>query len=280
MSLRDAAAGIVEIANQHMSDLMRKMTIERGYDPRDFVVYAFGGAGPLHGGAFGRELGVQEIIYPLGNIASAFSAFGLAVSDLQTVTQISDLALAPFDPDRVNDLFTQLEEEALAQLAGGGNARDNVTLQRIFELRYKGQVHEVDTPVPGGRLDTAALERVIDDFERRYQTLYGRGSGFREAGVELVTYRVLGSTRVQDAEIGERCAADGAPAPIPTTERLYWRELGVEVETAIYRGAVAPGTSFDGPAVIRLESTTALVHPGQRATVDGFGNIRIATGRK
>src|SRR4029079_16352705 len=98
---------------------MRRMTIERGYARRDFVVYAFGGAGPLHGGAFGRELGVREIIYPLGNIASAFSAFGLAGSDLQTVTQISDLALAPFDPDRVNQLFAQLEEEAVAQLTGG-----------------------------------------------------------------------------------------------------------------------------------------------------------------
>ena len=100
MSVREAASGIIEIVNHHMSDLIRKMTIERGYDPRDFVVYGYGGAGPLHGGAFGRELGVKEVIFPLGNISSAFSALGLAVSDLTTVTQLSDLTLAPFDPTR------------------------------------------------------------------------------------------------------------------------------------------------------------------------------------
>ncbi|HZQ03085.1 MAG TPA: hydantoinase/oxoprolinase family protein [Gaiellaceae bacterium] len=276
MSVAEAAAGIVEIANQHMSDLIRKLTIERGYDPRDFVVYAFGGAGPLHGGAFGRELGVREIVYPLGNIASAFSAFGLAVSDLQTVTQISDLALAPFDPQRVNEHFERLEEEAVSQLARGAVAPESVTTQRVFELRYKGQVHQVDTPVPAGRLDAGALEAVIDDFERRYETLYGRGSGFREAGVELVTYRVLASARVQDAEISEH--ETGEPPPEPTHERLHWRELDDAVETAIYRGSLPPGTAFDGPAVIRLESTTALVHPGQRAAVDSYGNIRVTTG--
>ena len=110
MSVRDAASGIIEIATHHMSDLIRKMTIERGYDPREFVVYGFGGAGPLHGGAFGRELGVKEVIFPLGNIASAFSALGLAVSDLITVTQLSDLALAPFDATLFGEHFETLRE--------------------------------------------------------------------------------------------------------------------------------------------------------------------------
>ena len=148
MSVRDAASGIIEIATHHMSDLIRKMTIERGYDPREFVVYGFGGAGPLHGGAFGRELGVKEVIFPLGNIASAFSALGLAVSDLITVTQLSDLALAPFDAIRFGEHFEALEKEAVENLAAGGAKRSNIVLQRVVELRYKGQVHQVDTPVP------------------------------------------------------------------------------------------------------------------------------------
>jgi N-methylhydantoinase A len=120
MTVRDAASGIIEIANHHMSDLIRKMTIERGYDPRQFVVYGFGGAGPLQGGAFGRELGVKEVIFPLGNIASAFSALGLAVSDLTTVTQLSDLALAPFDATVFGKHVEALEKEAVQKLAAGG----------------------------------------------------------------------------------------------------------------------------------------------------------------
>jgi N-methylhydantoinase A len=277
MSVRDAAAGIIEIANHHMSDLMRKMTIERGYDPRDFVVYAFGGAGPLHGAAFGRELGVQEIMFPLGNIASAFSALGLAVSDVTAVTQTSDLALAPFDSARVNQLFERLEQDAAASFSNGTPPQE-IAVERILELRYKGQVHQVDTPVPAGSLGPAELERVVEEFERRYERLYGRGSGFREAGIELVNYRVLASVRVQEAAIRDESEGPAAAGPARTArEQLFWRELGETVETDVYGEGLRPGMTFDGPAVIRLEATTALLHPGQHARVDGFGNIRIGT---
>jgi N-methylhydantoinase A len=276
MSVEDAAAGIIEIANHHMSDLMRKMTVERGYDPRDFVVYAFGGAGPLHGGAFARELGVREVIFPLGNIASAFSAFGLAVSDVTTVTQLSDLELAPFDPERVNRNLEQLDGEVMAKLTTGGFAERDVNVQRIFALRYKGQVHEVDTPVGPGKVDAAALERVMDDFERRYETLYGRGSGFREAGIELVTYRVMATARVQEAEIQVQPEGDAdASRALLRREPLYWHGSG-SVDTAIYGVDLRPGMRFEGPAVVRLASTTGLVHPGDQAFVDGYGNIRIS----
>ena len=280
MSVRDAAAGIIEIANHHMSDLMRKMTIERGYDPRDFVVYGFGGAGPVHGGAFGRELGAQEIIFPLGNIASTFSALGLAVSDLTTVRQLSDLALAPFNVGVVSNHFKTLEQEAVENLKAGGAKDADISLQRIVELRYKGQVHQVDTPVPAGEITAKLLEEVIEEFERRYEKLFGRGSGFREAGIELVTYRVLGATHIQEAHLQqlEEGEADASPALLGK-ENLFWRELGDEVETAIYGNGLRPGMAFDGPAVIRFEATTALIHPGQRARIDAYGNVRITSQR-
>jgi N-methylhydantoinase A len=276
MSVQDAAAGIIEIANHHMSDLIRKMTVERGYDPRDFVVYAFGGAGPLHGSAFARELGVREVIFPLGNIASAFSAFGLAVSDVTTVTQLSDLQLAPFDPDRVNRNVQQLEEEVKAKLAVDSLGAKDVDVQRIFALRYKGQVHEVDTPVGAGRLDESDLERVMDDFERRYETLYGRGSGFRQAGIELVTYRVMATARVQDAAIERHAEGDADPSPAQLgLEELYWHGSGT-LQTDVYGTELRPGMQFRGPAVVRLAATTGLVHPGEQAVLDGYGNIRIS----
>lgn len=275
MGLQEAAAGIVEIANQHMSDLMRKMTIERGYDPRDFVVYAFGGAGPLHGGAFGRELGAPEILFPLGNVASAFSALGLAVSDLTTVAQLSDLALAPFDPGAVSANFERLEREAAASLGD-----TPASVQRVLELRYKGQVHQVDTPVPAGALDAAGLEAVMDEFERRYEALFGPGSGFREAGIELVTYRILATASAGSSELRAGDLGDSDPGDARLgSERLYWRELGGEADTAVY-GDLRPGMEFEGPAVIRLRSTTGLVHPGQRARIDEYGNVRITTSER
>ena len=280
MSVRDAASGIIEIATQHMSDLIRKMTIERGYDPRDFVVYGFRGAGPLHGGAFGRELGAKEVIFPLGNIASAFSALGLAVSDLSTVTQVSDLALAPFDVRLFGRHFEALENEAVNNLAAGGARRSNIGLQRVVELRYKGQVHQVDTPVSPGKITPANFDGVIEEFERRYERLFGRGSGFRQAGIELVTFRVVGSTHVQDASIQK--APEGSLDPTPArlgVEKLYWREIGKEVETSIYGSGLAAGMAFSGPSIVRFEATTALIHPGQHARIDGYGNVRITQGK-
>ena len=194
-----------------------------------FVVYGFGGAGPVHGGAFGRELGVQEIIFPLGNIASAFSALGLAVSDLTTVTQLSDLALAPFDPATFGKHFEALEAEAMENLNAESANEGDVTLQRIVELRYKGQVHQVDTPVPPGEVTAKLLDDVLAEFEARYERLFGRGSGFREAGIELVTYRVVGATACakRQSSASRRRQADATPARTGV-EKLYWRELGEE----------------------------------------------------
>ena len=139
ISVRDGASGIIEIVNHHMSDLIRKMTIERGYDPRDFVVYGFGGAGPLHGGAFGRELGVKEVVFPLGNISAAFSALGLAVSDLTTVTQLSDLALAPFDPATAARHFKTLEAEAIENLKGGAASAARLRSSALSSFATRGK---------------------------------------------------------------------------------------------------------------------------------------------
>ena len=172
--------------------------------------------------------------------------------------------------------FKTLELEAVERLTAGGAKRSNINLQRLIELRYKGQVHQVDTFVPGGAITEAVLEHVIEEFERRYERLFGKGSGFRQAGIELVTYRVIGSNHLQDASIqkNKEGKVDSAPARI-SRERLYWREANGELETDIYGSKLASGMAFEGPAVIRFEATTALIHPGQRARIDGYGNVRV-----
>lgn len=274
MSIHEAAAGIVEIANHHMSDLIRKMTIERGYDPRDFVVYAYGGAGPLHGAAFGREIGAEEVIFPLGPLASAFSALGLATSDLVAVAQLSDPALAPFDLATLNARFSDLDRQATARVTGQQSGH-GVRVQRTLELRYKGQVHQVDTPVPNGELTADDLNRILVDFEHRYEQLYGRGSGYRPAGVELQTYRVAATAQVSVTALPEHLGAtNGVTGQRTTVEDIYWPELHGMARTDVYRDPT-PHTVINGPAVIRLTTTTALVLPNQTARVDNYGNIRI-----
>jgi N-methylhydantoinase A len=249
------------------------MTIERGYDPRDFVIYAYGGAGPLHGAAFGSEAGAQEIVFPLGPVASTFSALGLAASDLVAATQVSDPALAPFDLEHVNNRFEELDRQAVEKV-GAAPGDDGVRIQRVLELRYKGQVHQVETPVPNGPLAEHDMEQVIAEFERRYEALYGRGSAFREAGIELQTYHVTATLAVGSEAIHERRDAGAGEARPVGAEDIYWWELGATARTDIYRELV-PNSRMVGPAVIRLDTTTALIPPRQTATVDGYLNIRV-----
>src|SRR5262249_29008223 len=186
----ETASGAARVVEHQMADLIRKVTVHKGYDPRDFVVFAYGGAGPVHAGVYARELGTQSLIVPLGGVCSLWSALGAATADLLHIYETVDILASPFDPARVGERFAELERQGLAQLDKDGVAPGAARMGRSADMRYKGQVNEVEGPVRGGSLDASALPDLIADFHRRYETLYGAGAGFREARVEIVTYRV------------------------------------------------------------------------------------------
>jgi N-methylhydantoinase A len=275
VSVVEAAMGIVDILDARMADLVRMETIGRGYDPRDFALFAFGGAGPLHVGAYGVEVGAKPVVVP--SHSSVFSAYGIAGSDLVRVSQTSDPMIAPFDPERLTAVYNRMEQATQADLESSGVSRDHVTLQREIELRYRGQVHEVRVPVPAGDLGRAQTDEVLADFERRYNRRFGRGAAYRRAGIEARTFLVRGVGRILKPE--QLPAALGAPDPAAarTGERpVYFRELGGFAPTPVYRReALAPGNVVPGPAVIEAVDTTVLLHPGQSARVDGWANLLL-----
>jgi N-methylhydantoinase A len=269
----DAAMGIVDILDARMADLVRMETIGRGYDPREFALFAFGGAGALHVGAYGVEVGASPIVVP--SHSSVFSAYGIAGSDLVQVNQTSDPMFAPFDAERLGAVYHRMEQATLADLETNGIPREDVTLHREIEMRYRGQVHEVRVPVPGGDLDEAAMQAVVADFEQRYNRRYGRGAAYQVAGIEARTFLVrgvgrlhkpartpqpLGSPDAREARIGER--------------DVYFRELDGFASTPVYRReALVAGNVVPGPAVIEAVDTTVLLHPGQQARTDGWTNL-------
>jgi N-methylhydantoinase A len=280
LSVAEAAMGIVEILDARMADLVRKETIGRGYDPREFALFAFGGAGPLHVGAYGVDVGTQAVVIP--SYSSVFSAFGIAGSDLVNVQQLSDPMIAPFDVERLNAVYAQLEEAALRNLEASQVVRESATVVREIEMRYRGQVHEVRVPVPARPLLAADLDEVIAEFERRYNRRYGRGAAYRQAGVEARTYLVRGIGRlvkpaIQPQPLGaaESPAAQAAEALLRQRE-VFFRELGGFAPTAVYRRErLKPGHRVPGPAVIEAVDTTVLVHPGQTVRVDGWTNLLL-----
>ena len=190
MSVVEAASGAARVVEHQMADLIRKVTVHKGYDPRDFAVFAYGGAGPVHAGVYARELGAQSLIVPLGGVCSLWSALGAATADLLHIYETVDILASPFDAARVTERFAELERQGLDQLERDGIAPGAARIARSADMRYKGQINEVEVAVPAGELDEAALAELAADFHRRYEALYGAGAGFREARVEIVTYRV------------------------------------------------------------------------------------------
>jgi N-methylhydantoinase A len=281
LGLVETAAGAARVVEHQMADLIRKVTVQKGYDPRDCVVFAYGGAGPVHAGVYARELGAQRVVVPLGGVCSLWSALGAASADLLHIYEAVDIQPSPFDPARTMARFRELEERGLAQLRADGIDPGHTRLARSADIRYKGQINEVEVPVPAGALDAAALEHLAGEFHRRYETVYGQGAGFREARVEAVTYRVRASAispkpRIIAAVEGDRepvAAARGQARPV------YWSELGDFDTTPVFLGdRLSPGNVIVGPAIIQVPDTTIVVHPFQTARVDAYGNVLIELG--
>src|SRR5215510_5020975 len=144
LGLVETAAGAARVVEHQMADLIRKATVQKGYDPRDCVVFAYGGAGPVHAGVYARELGAQSVVVPLGGVCSLWSALGAASADLLHIYEAVDIQPIPFDPERVTARFAELEERGLAQLRADGVDLRQARLARSADVRYKGQINEVE----------------------------------------------------------------------------------------------------------------------------------------
>jgi N-methylhydantoinase A len=281
MSVEDAAAAIYAVQNAQTGDLLRKTVVEAGHDPREFILYAFGGAGPAHCAGYAAEVGVRNVVVPLGQVASAFSAFGLAASNVVLSAEMSDPSAVPLDPSRVEKNLLRLETQALAALERQGLKFADVVIEREIDMRFTAQLAEIATPVPVGTLTERVLADVADSFERRYAELYGEGTGFRDAGIQAITYRVR-TTGVFpfSPTLPEVKAADSADASDALVESRDVRlgTLGYE-QTAVYdyRKLLA-GYSFEGPAIVEVPTTTVVVPRGTAATVDHLGNLNLIVG--
>jgi N-methylhydantoinase A len=279
LSIEDAAAAIYAVQNAQTGDLLRKTVVEAGHDPRDFVLYAFGGAGPAHCAAYAREVGVREVIVPLGQVASAFSAYGLASSNIVLAAELSDPAAMPLDPVRAERNFAQLESQVLEQLNRQGLTFTGVEIEREIDMRYTMQLAEVATAVPAGSLDAAGIHAASDLFEQRYAELYGKDSGFREAGIQAITYRVRATGLLPFSptlpEVKSADSADPTPAHIGTRKVCLDGRIGY-VDTDVYDySKLLAGHVLHGPAIIEVPTTTVVVPHDTTGTVDRLGNLTI-----
>lgn len=279
LTAEQAAAAVYEVQNAQTADLARKVVIESGYDPREFAVYAFGGAGPIHAAAYASELGARELVVPLGAAASGFSAYGLAASDVMVTAELSDPAPFPLDPEVVQANFARLEAQVTTALERQGVDYSELELHRSFDARYTAQMFEVSALAPTGDLDADAVVAMAASFEERYAQLFGEGAGFAEAGIQMITYRVRGIGRLSfQPKLTEHEVSDGHDASSAIKERrpVYLDHRHGFAEAAIYDyRLLRSGHVIPGPAVIEVPTTTVAVPADLEARVDEFGNIRI-----
>lgn len=277
----EAAAGIRHIVDSKMADTLRELTVGRGMDPRDFVLYAYGGAGPMHCAGFGADLGVRSILVPATSMAH--SAYGALASDIHHAAEVSHLLRSTpgsqhpwtdFDAAAIDAIFSQLQSSCVSMLRESGvDDADSVT-NRNVDVRYRSQTHELIIPVPPGTVDEGAVRRIVEDFESAYEDTYGRGAGFREAGIELTTFRVdaIGHTPKPTFAL-RHPELDNTP---PNSRPVYDLSVAAWRDTPVLRWeTLVTGTQVDGPVVVEHPTTTVYVGSGQHVSVDPIGNLLI-----
>ena len=260
------AAGIVALVDAEMAKVLRIVSVERGHDPRDFTLLAFGGGGPLHACAVAGEIGVARVIVPAS--PGVFSAYGLLAADVR-VSAVRSLVV-PADEvawKRARELFDALADEADTALGEQGVAKSERSFVRELELRYVGQSTELAV--------TAArtLAEAVEAFHQRHEQRYGFAA--RRDPVELVAVRVTGiGTTPKPRLVAAAAPARRAPEPRALRERRTVFDGTAFVETPVYgRAALRPGDAFDGPAVVEQYDATTYVAPAWRARVDGYDNL-------
>ncbi|MDP2660425.1 MAG: hydantoinase/oxoprolinase family protein, partial [Dehalococcoidia bacterium] len=269
----EAAAAIYDIVNAQMLDLVRNVTVGRGYDPRQCVLFAYGGAGPLHAAEYGRQ--AQAIIIP--STASVHSAMGTLASDVMHVYEMSDPLVAPFNIEKFNEDFETLETTAIDGLNRLGFKGEEMAIGRYCEMRYAKQIHELRVPVPQGKLTAVDLEHLIDRFERLYEDLYGKGSAFREAGIHLETFVVEGKGKIRRPTFVKHDLNSADPsAALKTMRDVFLRKRRGFVSVPVYDfNKLGAGNVVPGPAIIETPITTILVDADQKSKVDEYLNVIV-----
>jgi N-methylhydantoinase A len=273
IDVHSAAKGILEIVDSRMGDLIRKLTIERGVDPRDFVLFSYGGAGPTHVGSYAREAGIQKAI--VSPHASVFSALGIAASDIVRVYSQSSPMRSPFDPERVNSLLARLEERAVQDLDKRGAPSVQTTLARSLEMRFRHQVHQVKVPAPNGRLGERELREVTERFIALYEQSFGSGTAAMEAGVEILTFHVVATTHRVPLNLTEAKPEGEDSSAARSGSRKVYFEGGFVDTPIVEHSKLRPGNRVVGPAILEGMNTTMPLHPGQELKVDAFHNLVI-----
>jgi N-methylhydantoinase A len=271
----EAALGIVEIANTAMVNAVRRISLQRGHDPRDFVLVAFGGAGPLHANRLAVELEIPTVLVPMS--PGTTSAMGLLVTDLKhdystTLIQRTDSLNAAM----VNRIYREMEAQGEKALLGEGMGRERIGFERKVEMRYVGQSYELAIPLDEGNVENS-LDKMLQQFHEEHERTYGFAAPAEP--VEFVTLRLTAVGSIAKPKLRELPERGGnVDAARRAVRQVYFAEVGDFVDCPSYdRYRLTAGSVIEGPAIVEEMDSTTVIHPGFHAEVDRYGNLLIRT---
>ncbi len=274
MSPIEVAGGIYQIINAKMVAAMRVHSVERGHDPRDFSLLAFGGAGPVHGAALHAQLGTRSLTIPI--MAPVFSSMGVLATNLKhSYSRTYRSPLNRLDLERADRIFAEMEDQARAVLGREGIGPEDMQVQRSLDMSYSGQIHELEVPIPDGPLTETSLKRIAVAFSEKYISIYGYQED--ESIIQVITFRLEGIGQVPQPAM-EKFPRGGVDpgAALMKRKDIYLPEEKRFANVNVYDGdRLVPRNEVAGPAVVQYAATTAVLFPGQKAVCDDWKNLVI-----
>jgi N-methylhydantoinase A len=268
----EAAWGILTVLATNVTMAMRTITIERGYDPREFTLIPFGGMGPTIAGRIIPELGIGRILVPRD--PGTFSAFGMLVTDVhqtRSLTRITRLDVAK--PAELEQTFAEMEQEALAELLKEQFPRERLTTVRGAGMRYRGQSYEVSVPVFQLQTDDD-IALLTKRFHEAHRRRYGHMAA--SEAVEIVNFQVTAVGQIPKPQFREMAAGAQPQSPAPHERRTAYFSPADAIEVPVYRRSeLPPGAAISSPAIIEEKTSTVVLYPGQQARIDRYLNIEI-----
>jgi N-methylhydantoinase A len=275
MSVEEAADGILKVANANIVEATRLISVERGYDPREFAILAFGGGGPLHAVDVAGQLNIPKVLVPrYPGIASAFGQLQVEMRHDYVRPILARASEA--EPARVSAIFDEMEGQAKKAMAAEGVPSGKVRLARAIDVKYFPQATALTIPVAGGRLGRREVERIVEQFLEAHQREFGYTIPKEFVSVELVNARVTATGPAPKGRVARHPERGPAKAALKETRRVYFAEARGFVMTRIYdRDRLKNGARIEGPAIVEQFDSTTVLPPGTRSVVDEYLNLIV-----
>lgn len=274
VSTEEGALGIIQIANSNMLNALRLISVRKGYDPSEFAMVAYGGGGPMHAAALGRELGVKKVIVPVSS--AVFSAWGMLQTDLRRdyiETFVESFEELNFE--KLNDKWIEIESKAINEFMEEGMNASGIIFTRYLDMRYHGQEHSVKVPVPNGSWTEETRDEIIASFHDLHEQNYT--FKLPDTKTEVVNIHLTGFGQVEKIKPIEIQENPNEEEALLETREVYFEEAGW-LKTPIYvRDRMGKNMIVQGPAIIEEKQTSTLLYPSQTLTVDKYGNLIIET---